>query len=450
MIKGIRSDREISLNVKLAVVVICAVIGVVVQFFINEYLCELFVEKIYMSDKSVMERDRKNIDKFIEYVRDNNISARNIGNLEDWQKNENYVDVIIFENSHMIFDSVENGIIQWDENDGFQSYDAGDEYYRYYYNFFPVQFKDGVYDVCIIDYSESRVLNVLIFLCFLVSFITLVIVIILYNKSQLKRIITLRNEVDEIEACKLDGRITIKGRDEISHLAIDIDDMRKRIIEQLTREQKAWKANSELVTSMAHDIRTPLTVLSGYLEILQNEELKSDEERDEYLRLCSEKADQLKDMTDKMFNFFFVYSDNDYEVAIDEYDAAVLFTQLFLEYQVLFEEEGFTFDRKGIEENVTVWADAGCLKRMMDNVFSNISKYADRSKPVVIEETYSRRGLHIKIKNSLVKDREKVVSTKIGVKTCRKLAGQMNARFWTEESNRYFMVHLVVPARLNE
>lgn len=478
LIKDVRNGKKISLNLKFAIVIICAVIGVIIQFVINEYLCELYVEKIYMSESAVLNRDKENIDRFIKYVTKNNVSARSIAGLEDWQEATNYVDVLIFQNNHVIFDTVDSGFEQWESDDSSEAdinkspsdyadidsdesqtmiesetvdgFEIDEEYYKKYYNFFPVQFRDGTYDVCIIDYSEARMLNHLTFLCFMVSFLTLIIIIILYNKSQMKRIITLTNEVDEIEAYKLDGKITIKGRDEIAYLAADIDDMRKRIIEQLTREQKAWQANSELVTSMAHDIRTPLTVLSGYLELLQNEEVKSDEEKKEYLKLCAEKAEQLKNMSDKMFNFFFVYSKNDYEVTLEEYDADALLTQMFLEYMVLFEEKGFSFDRKSCDEGIVIEVDAGCLKRMMDNIFSNLTKYADKGKPIIIEEIFNRKELHIKIRNSISKDRSNAVSTKVGIKTCRKLAGQMNCRLWTEESSRYYMVHLVIPAKLKE
>ena len=437
--KDVRSGKNISLNLKLAIVIICAVIGAVIQFCINEYLCELYIEKVYMSDSAVLERDRENISDFIDYVSENDISVKNMTGLTDWQENANYMDLIIFKNDHIVFDAMDEGSYE---------YEADEEYYRQYYNFFPVRFKDGTYDVCIIDYSEARILNALMLVCFLISFVTLIVVIIAYNSSQMKRIITLTNEVDEIEAYKLDGTITIKGRDEIAHLAADIDDMRNRIIEQLTREQKAWQANSELVTSLAHDIRTPLTVLSGYLELLMHDDIKSEAERDAYIRLCSEKAEQLKSMSDRMFNFFFVYSGNDYQVSLEEYDAKTLLDQMLLEYVVLFDEKGFTFSHKGIEEEIIISVDTDCMKRLMDNIFSNIDKYADMEKPIIIEETFDRGELHIKIRNAISKDRNKSVSTRVGIKTCRKLAGQMGGSLRTEESNKYYMVHLVLPAKI--
>ena len=174
------------------------------------------------------------------------------------------------------------------------------------YAFYSVRFEDGLYDVCIVDYSEKRVYYFWMTIGFLVCSFIFMMFVMIYNSRVVKRVRRLTREVSRIKKNDINAAITKSGNDEIYVLADNIDSMRNSIIQQMSKEKEAWQANRDLVTAMAHDIRTPLTVLNGYLDLLETSEFDSEEEYKQYVDICVDKAGQLKDLSDKLFRYFFV------------------------------------------------------------------------------------------------------------------------------------------------
>lgn len=313
------------------------------------------------------------------------------------------------------------------------------------YGFYPVRFADGVYDVCILDYSESKVYGYALVIAFFLSSLMLVIIIVIYHRREIKRIIRLTNEVKDIESIDIDNPISLKGRDEIYDLSVSVDNMRTRIIDNMGKEKAAWQANSDLVTAMAHDIRTPLTVLAGYLDLIKNKDYSSEEELLQYIDISVDKAEQLRDLSDKLFRYFYVYSKSDDNLVLEEFEASALFDQLVGEYVILLEDKGFHFKIDTLSHSVNIKVDVQYLKRLTDNIFTNIRKYADKSKPVKIALSIHRDKLCIKVRNEISKERNTAESTRIGIQTCEKIAEQMNGSFRTEEKGSVFTVYIEFP-----
>ena len=102
----------------------------------------------------------------------------------------------------------------------------------------------------------------------------------------MNRIITLASEVQQVSDGKLDYEIHSFHNDEIGTLSTSVDNMRNSIIQKHQNEKEAWEANTQLITAMSHDIRTPLTSMIGYLDIIEGKKYKSQEELDKYIASC--------------------------------------------------------------------------------------------------------------------------------------------------------------------
>ena len=101
-------------------------------------------------------------------------------------------------------------------------------------------------------------------------------------------------------------------------------------------------ANAELVTSMSHDIRTPLTVLLGYLNVMK---LRApDEEMMSYINASEKTALRLKKLSDDMFSYFLLFGGGATEVDMQEYDAYTLFDQMLSEHVLLLREQGYNVE----------------------------------------------------------------------------------------------------------
>ena len=93
-------------------------------------------------------------------------------------------------------------------------------------------------------------------------------------------------------------------------------------------------------------------------------------------------------------------------------------------------------------------ADPLYLKRVMDNLVSNVMKYGDKAKRVVILSELQNGLLSLCISNSITRSLDRVESTKIGLRTCKRIMEQMRGSFSTETDEEHFAVELRIPAEI--
>ena len=228
-----------------------------------------------------------------------------------------------------------------------------------------------------------------------------------------------------------------------------MDNLRDTMLQRLESEKEAWNTNSELITSMSHDIRTPLTTLIGYLDILDSGDYRSQEELERYIGNCKQKALQLKDLSDKMFQYFLVFGRDSLEMENETYDTEILLQQLLGEHLFYLSNMGFRLSVDFTKKKSRLTADIHYLKRLFDNLFSNIKKYAAPEGEVRIQAKIVGEGILICLSNDIRKDDALVESTNIGLKTCQKIVEQMGGRFHAEREENRFEVRVLLPVELN-
>lgn len=221
--------------------------------------------------------------------------------------------------------------------------------------------------------------------------------------------------------------------DEISDLIDDVNKMRNSILEKVKEERAAYQANTQLITAMSHDIRNPLTVLLGYLDIIGMQKDISEQSRD-YIAQCKETAMKIKTLSDDMFQYFLVFGKKDIDMSMQEYDADELLKQMLSEHTILMQESGYNFVvENSIDRKCTVIIDTQAFERVMDNVFSNLRKYADIAEPIYISLELSDNKLRIRIENKVVHNDTE--SNGIGLKTCAKIMEALKGDFVIQNDN---------------
>ena len=223
--------------------------------------------------------------------------------------------------------------------------------------------------------------------------------------------------------------------------------MRSSLIQRLINEKEAWDKNSELITAMSHDIRTPLTSLIGYLDIIESGKYQSEEEAMKYVAASRDKAFQLKDLSDKLFQYFLVFGSKGTERNLEIYDAGILIQQLLSEHVAELMNYGFNVDFDyNIPEGVEIEADVSGLKRMVDNVFSNVMKYAAPDFSVKVSAKHKEDKIFIQLENHVREDSRNVESNKIGLKTCEKICKDMGGDFVYTDEDETFRVNMTLLA----
>jgi len=309
-----------------------------------------------------------------------------------------------------------------------------------------VRFSDGVYQMAIQEESHLKEYSLNDALSLFGGILTFLIVILSYMRRLTLRIIDLSHEAVEIGEGDLEHEISIKGKDEISILATEVDRMRRSVIERMSNERRAWQANSDLITAISHDIRTPMTTMIGYLELLSSSNFEDKEHCKQFTAAAYDKAMALKDLTDELFKYFLVFGKSELEMNMEPYEAGFLLGQLLAEAEFDLTDAGFTVSRIDFEGSCNISTDPLYLKRVFDNLVSNIKKYAERERPVMLITEFKDEELSVCFSNYISQKRERVESTKIGVRTCEKIMEHMNGSFSIISDDIHFSAELRLPA----
>lgn len=247
-------------------------------------------------------------------------------------------------------------------------------------------------------------------------------VVVPYIIRLLRRVGVLSRETGILMAGDLDHVVHLEGRDELSGLGEDIERLRRSVLERLEGEREAVGANSRLITSLSHDIRTPLTKLTGYLDILTYEKYQGQAEHDEFLRLASEKAAQIKALTDQLFASAQVDAPaSGLEQPPEEVDGGALLGQLLTEQCDDLRREGFDIHPPVFDRAFTLRLRTEDAVRIFDNLFSNLRKYADPGSPVEIRWEDAPERVTLRFRNRARPAPDRGDSHGLGVPTMREL-----------------------------
>lgn len=245
-------------------------------------------------------------------------------------------------------------------------------------------------------------------------------VVVPYIVRLLRRLGALSRETGVLMAGDLDHAISVRGRDEVSALGADIERLRRSVLARIEGERTALGANSRLVTSLSHDIRTPLTKLTGYLDILTYGKYQSQEEHDRFLMLAAEKASQLKTLTDQMFASAQAGAGGQ-EQPPEAVDGGALLGQLLEEQCGDLRREGFAVQPPTFTEDFTLFLRTEDMVRVFDNLFSNFRKYADPAFPVSISLEEDHEKVVLQLENRVKAAPDRTDSCGVGVPTMKEL-----------------------------
>ena len=366
MIDRFRLPR--SLNAKMLYSILLAVAAAAAAFLAITWLGNLAVENIYMSPEAVSARKAEIYSRFSAYVNETGISGDDSAAVAQWTAANDYITILIYKGDSLNLRAAD-GEAQPSAN--MQNYERL-QYASLYGKLYPLLFSDGIYHIAIGDNTQTREYSLNRMIAVTISSIIFVAIMLLYVSRLSSRIIRLSKEALEIGAGDLEGPITVQGGDELALLASEMDNMRRSVIERMTGERRAWEANSELITAISHDIRTPMTSLIGYLGLLNDGSFTEPERQRQFTASAYGKAMELKDLTDELFRYFLVFGRSDPEMAMDEYDGLLLIDQLLSELELELHDTGFTVQRIQCEDECTITADPLYLKRVLDNLVSNV------------------------------------------------------------------------------
>lgn len=183
-----------------------------------------------------------------------------------------------------------------------------------------------------------------------------------------------------------------------AEMAEDINSLGDGMQAALQNEVRAERMKSELITNVSHDLKTPLTSILNYSDLLGKMDL-TPEEANDYARIIHQKGLRLKNLTSDLFDISKVQSGAE-QIISERLDACTLVRQALAEQDKAVQESGLTVKAAIPERELPIWADGRKLSRVLENLIGNCVKYALKGTRVFLSVAEENGQAIIELKNT--------------------------------------------------
>ena len=205
---------------------------------------------------------------------------------------------------------------------------------------------------------------------------------LLLQRKSLKYIGKIAVAVQNISEGDLNTEIEVLGDDEFSMIAANLNRMEADIRELMDKERESERTKNELITNVAHDLRTPLTSIIGYLELLSKGIPIPQEMQQKYIEIVYTKAKRLEKLIEDLFGFTKV---GKVSMNVGNVDIVKLLGQILEEFYPSFADKDLVYELISNVPAKTITADGNLLARLFDNLINNAIKYGAEGKKVLVK-----------------------------------------------------------------
>lgn len=184
---------------------------------------------------------------------------------------------------------------------------------------------------------------------------------------------------------------------DLKQVAIELNDISGGLTNAIDEAMKSERLKTELITNVSHDIKTPLTSIINYVDLMKQEEIESEKVK-EYLEVLDNKSQRLKKLTEDLVEASKASSGN-IKLTMEKLNVKELVKQVSGEFEDKFEKRGLEIIEDLPEEDVFIEADSRYMFRVMENMYVNISKYALENSRVYIDIEKKGDTARISLKN---------------------------------------------------
>lgn len=183
----------------------------------------------------------------------------------------------------------------------------------------------------------------------------------------------------------------------LKELATYVNDVSNGFNNAIQEKLKSERLKTELITNVSHDIKTPLTSIINYVDLLKQENIQ-DEKVQEYIKVLDSKSQRLKKLIEDLVEASKASSGN-VKLNIEEINLSELLKQVTGEFKDKFDERNLIIDLDLPSNNVNIQADNRYMYRIIENLYSNVSKYAMENTRVYITLLKTNDEIRLEIKN---------------------------------------------------
>ena len=229
---------------------------------------------------------------------------------------------------------------------------------------------------------ESETVTVLV--CVLLGICLFAVIFLFLQRRSLEYIRKIYEAVEKISQGDLNTEIEVVGDNEFSSMAAGLNQMTRDIRSLMDKEREAERSKNELITNVAHDLRTPLTSIIGYLELLSNGTPMTPEMEKKYIDIAYTKAKRLEKLIEDLFGFTKL-NYGKISMKVSKVDIIKLLSQLLEEFYPSFAEKNLVYELRSNVPAKVITADGNLLARLFDNLINNAIKYGAEGKKILVD-----------------------------------------------------------------
>lgn len=248
-----------------------------------------------------------------------------------------------------------------------------------------------------INYNENTIVLIL-----MIPVIIVTLLIYFLTNEKVKYIKIIAEGASEFSNGNLDYRIKKKGKDELGFLAESMNSMAEKLKENMENERAQEMFKAELITNVSHDLRTPLTSLIAYLQLIDDEKI-TEENKKKYTNISIEKAYKLKQLIGDLFEYSKLECGG---ITLEKSEADIIeiieqsIGELFIEAQ----KRNMQIKKEFKASKVNLNIDSNKIGRVFENLLSNAVKYGVEGTDIYINLIESEEDVTIVFENEVTKE----------------------------------------------
>ena len=220
-------------------------------------------------------------------------------------------------------------------------------------------------------------MKIIVFLSVVIAIVAVLTSILLIRRVK-KQIAEMTDALVDVKNGNGNRRILSATNELIAPLAYEINEIVVSYESRLSIVRQTEETNRQLMTSLSHDVRTPLTTLIGYLDAA-HKGLVTGKDRDDYIEIARRKAHDLKEYIDVLFDWFKLNSD-EFTLEIQSVEAAELTRNILIDWIPIFEDKQVDYDIDIPEQPVRVRLDMDSYMRIINNLIQNVIAHSHADK----------------------------------------------------------------------
>ena len=234
-------------------------------------------------------------------------------------------------------------------------------------------------------------MEIIVFLSIVIAVVAVWTSIVLVRRVK-KQIAEMTDALADVKNGNGNRRILSATNELTAPLAYEINEIVVSYESRLSTVRQTEETNRRLMTSLSHDVRTPLTTLIGYLDAA-HKGLVTGKDRDDYMETARRKAHDLKEYIDVLFDWFKLNSD-EFALELRSIEAAELTRNILIDWIPIFEDKQVDYDVDIPEQPVRVRLDMDSYMRIINNLIQNVIAHSHGDK---IKIALSKKGNNMEL-----------------------------------------------------